>query len=100
MVFSSSATVYDPDQSSPLVETSKLGPINPYGRSKLMVEQIIDDVAASTSLRAINLRYFNPVGAHPSGTIGEDPDWAAQQSDAIHHAGGRWAMREEVQIFR
>ncbi len=73
IVFSSSATVYDPDQSSPLQETAATGPINPYGRTKLMVEQIIDDVAATSPLKAINLRYFNPVGAHPSGMIGEDP---------------------------
>lgn len=73
IVFSSSATVYDPDQVSPLNEAGALGPINPYGRNKLMVEQIIQDVAATSDLRAINLRYFNPVGAHESGTIGEDP---------------------------
>lgn len=73
IVFSSSATVYDPSQTSPLDEASAIGPINPYGRTKLMVEQIINDVAASTPLSGINLRYFNPVGAHPSGLIGEDP---------------------------
>ncbi len=73
LVFSSSATVYDPDQPSPLTETSQLGPINPYGRTKYVVERLIDDVAATSDLRAINLRYFNPVGAHPSGLIGEDP---------------------------
>ena len=73
IVFSSSATVYDPNQTSPLGEASAIGPINPYGRTKLMVEQIINDVAATSSLAGINLRYFNPVGAHPSGLIGEDP---------------------------
>ncbi len=73
IVFSSSATVYDPTQTSPLAESAHTGPINPYGRTKLMVEQILSDTAASTDLRAINLRYFNPVGAHPSGLIGEDP---------------------------
>jgi len=73
IVFSSSATVYDPEQSSPLREESAIGPINPYGRTKLMVEQIINDVAAASPLSGINLRYFNPVGAHPSGLIGEDP---------------------------
>ena len=73
LVFSSSATVYAPDQASPLSETAHLGPVNPYGRSKWMVEQIIADTAAASPLRAINLRYFNPVGAHPSGLIGEDP---------------------------
>lgn len=72
-VFSSSATVYDPGQASPLTEDAQTGPINPYGRTKLMVEEIVNDAAASSELRAINLRYFNPVGAHPSGLIGEDP---------------------------
>ena len=73
IVFSSSATVYDPSQVSPLGEDAATGPINPYGRTKLMVEHILNDTAAATDLRAINLRYFNPVGAHPSGLIGEDP---------------------------
>ena len=73
IVFSSSATMYNPDQVSPLSEDAETGPINPYGRTKFMVEQIINDVAASSPLKAINLRYFNPVGAHPSGLIGEDP---------------------------
>lgn len=73
LVFSSSATVYAPDQDSPLSESAALGPINPYGNTKLMIEQIIADIAEHTALRAINLRYFNPVGAHPSGRIGEDP---------------------------
>lgn len=73
LVFSSTATVYRPDAVSPLNEETALGPINPYSRTKLMIEQIIDDVCAATELRAFNLRYFNPVGAHESGTIGEDP---------------------------
>lgn len=73
LVFSSSATVYDPSEPVPLAEGGRTGPINPYGRTKLMVEQIIDDVCASSPLRALNLRYFNPVGAHESGLIGEDP---------------------------
>lgn len=73
LVFSSSATVYSEQEESPLREGAAVGPASPYGRTKLMVEQIIDDVAAAGSLSAINLRYFNPVGAHPSGLIGEDP---------------------------
>lgn len=98
IVFSSSATVYDPDQVSPLDENARLGPINPYGRTKLMVEQIIDDVAAGSSLKAINLRYFNPVGAHPSGLIGEDPIGAPNNlmPYVMQVAVGR---REQVQIF-
>lgn len=74
MVFSSSATVYGVSQTMPLTEEAPLGPINPYGRSKLMSEQIIGDlVVADSAWRAIILRYFNPVGAHASGLIGEDP---------------------------
>lgn len=76
VVFSSSATVYGEAESLPLVETAPTRPpTNPYGRSKLMVEQILEDVAASDpSWRIGVLRYFNPVGAHESGLIGEDPN--------------------------
>ncbi|KAJ3197638.1 hypothetical protein HK101_002066 [Irineochytrium annulatum] len=80
IVFSSSATVYKPAEEcastkpGPIVEDSPLGPINPYGRSKLFVEDVIRDVCASDdNLGATLLRYFNPIGAHPSGIIGEDP---------------------------
>jgi UDP-glucose 4-epimerase len=74
LVFSSSATVYGVGAKMPLTEDSPLGPVNPYGRTKLMVEQIISDVAAADRRwRVLLLRYFNPVGAHPSGLIGEDP---------------------------
>lgn len=74
MVFSSSATVYAPDQPMPLTEASALGPINPYGRTKRMIEEILTDVAgADPAWRMTLLRYFNPVGAHASGIIGEDP---------------------------
>lgn len=73
LVFSSSATVYAPEAVSPLIESAALGPINPYGSTKLMIEQIIGDITEHGELTAINLRYFNPVGAHPSGLIGEDP---------------------------
>ena len=74
MVFSSSATVYGTSARMPLQEDAPLSPINPYGRSKLMVEQILGDLAAGDpSFRIMLLRYFNPVGAHPSGLIGEDP---------------------------
>lgn len=74
IVFSSSATVYDPDQPMPLTEQSRTGPINPYGRCKYFIEHIIRDWAAATSgASAALLRYFNPVGAHASGDIGEDP---------------------------
>ncbi|MDN5768637.1 MAG: UDP-glucose 4-epimerase GalE [Humibacillus sp.] len=73
LVFSSSATVYG-HNSSPLVEDMSTSATNPYGWTKVMIEQILRDVAvADPSLRFAILRYFNPVGAHASGTIGEDP---------------------------
>lgn len=73
-VFSSSATVYGDPESLPLVESARLSVTNPYGRSKLMVEQILSDLKLSDPAWDIGvLRYFNPVGAHSSGLIGEDP---------------------------
>ena len=76
MVFSSSATVYGQPQYLPCDENHPLGPINPYGRSKLMGENILQDwsCAKSTTRHAVALRYFNPVGADPLGEIGEDPN--------------------------
>jgi UDP-glucose 4-epimerase len=74
LVFSSSATVYGDPQRLPLTEDHPLSATNPYGRSKLMVEDILRDLHLSDpSWRFALLRYFNPVGAHPSGLIGEDP---------------------------
>ncbi|MCW5623671.1 MAG: UDP-glucose 4-epimerase GalE [Burkholderiales bacterium] len=74
LVFSSSATVYGDPQRVPIVESDPVGPTNPYGRTKLMAEQILLDLAASDPRWKLTLlRYFNPVGAHESGTIGEDP---------------------------
>jgi len=73
-VFSSSATVYGDPASVPIREDSPLFATNPYGRSKLMIEQIMRDLERSDPRwRIVLLRYFNPVGAHESGRIGEDP---------------------------
>lgn len=74
-IFSSSATVYGDQPKIPYVETFPTGmPASPYGRSKLMVEQILTDLhTADPSWSIALLRYFNPVGAHPSGDMGEDP---------------------------
>ena len=73
-VFSSSATVYGVPERVPLVEGMKTGCTNPYGWTKLMIEQILTDAAvADKNLSVVLLRYFNPIGAHPSGRIGEDP---------------------------
>lgn len=73
LVFSSSATVYAEDAPRPLVEDAPLGPTNPYGSTKYVVERLLADVAPSGGWRFVSLRYFNPVGAHRSGDLGEDP---------------------------
>ncbi len=73
-VFSSSATVYGDPVSVPIREDFALSVTNPYGRTKLMIEDMLRDIAkAEPALRICLLRYFNPIGAHPSGRIGEDP---------------------------
>ncbi len=75
LVFSSSATVYGDPASLPITEDFPLSATNPYGRSKLIIEEILTDLhKADGSWNIALLRYFNPVGAHPSGLIGEDPN--------------------------
>ena len=75
LVFSSSATVYGDPEILPIDEKSPRSCTNPYGQSKLVVEYILEDLAVSdSSWNLITLRYFNPIGAHPSGQIGEDPN--------------------------
>lgn len=74
LIFSSSATVYGDPASVPITEDFPRSATNPYGRSKLMVEEILADLMlAEPDWNIVRLRYFNPVGAHPSGLIGEDP---------------------------
>lgn len=77
MIFSSSATVYGDPEELPLKETSRIsvGVTNPYGQTKVMIEQILRDLCiADSAFEVTLLRYFNPVGAHESGRIGEDPN--------------------------
>lgn len=76
LIFSSSSTVYGTPQKLPLTEEHPVGGVtNPYGRTKLMIERILADVcAADKNFSAVCLRYFNPIGAHPSGLIGENPN--------------------------
>lgn len=75
IVFSSSATVYGDPQTTPIREDFPLSATNPYGRSKLFVEEILRDLYISDpEWKIVLLRYFNPVGAHTSGRIGEDPN--------------------------
>jgi len=75
IVFSSSATVYGDPHTTPITENFPLSATNPYGRSKLFIEEMLQDLyRADNDWKIILLRYFNPVGAHESGTIGEDPN--------------------------
>lgn len=74
LVFSSSSTVYGSPDTTPITESHPLRAINPYGRTKLFIEDILRDACtADPQLRVALLRYFNPVGAHPSGRLGENP---------------------------
>lgn len=73
-IFSSSCAVYGIPEFLPLTESHPLAPINPYGRTKHMVEQILSDYADAYGLRCVSLRYFNAAGAHPDGDIGEKHD--------------------------
>ena len=75
LVFSSSATVYGKPKSNPIPESADLWTTNPYGETKLMIERILKDMCCADEGWSIAiLRYFNPIGAHPSGLIGEDPN--------------------------
>jgi UDP-glucose 4-epimerase len=99
LVFSSSATVYGDPEVLPIPETAKLGATNPYGRTKLMIEEICRDAAAADPRWRISLlRYFNPVGAHGSGQLGEDPRGIPNNlvPFVMQVAVGR---REQVQVF-
>jgi len=74
IVFSSSATVYGNPETCPILESFPIKATNPYGRTKIFVEEILKDVNESDNFNVMVLRYFNPVGAHESGLIGEDPN--------------------------
>ncbi len=99
LVFSSSATVYgDPDQ-VPIPEDHPLRPTNPYGHSKRMIEQVVEDWGrAWDKLAAVNLRYFNPVGAHPSARIGEAPQGVPNNlMPYVSQVAAGW--RDELSVF-
>ena len=97
IVFSSSATVYGTPETVPVAETAPVQPVNPYGHTKAMIEQILMDTAQARDWSATILRYFNPVGAHPSGEIGEDPSYPNNLLPYVTQvAAGR---REKVTIF-
>ena len=99
IVFSSSATVYGKPESNPINEDFPLSTTNPYGATKLMTENILIDVANSNKdFCAIILRYFNPIGAHPSGLIGESPQGVPNNIAPfiLQVAGGK---RSHLSIF-
>lgn len=99
LVFSSSATVYGIPKVLPIPETAPTGVTNPYGRTKLMIEEMIDDlVMAEPDFQAISLRYFNPVGAHSSGLIGENPK-GMPNNLFPYVAQTAIGQRKEVQVF-
>ncbi len=90
LVFSSSATVYGASEEVPLIEKSPLDATNPYGRTKEQIEDILSDLSAADPRWSIALlRYFNPVGAHESGRIGEDPQRHPEQPAAVRGPSGR-----------
>lgn len=99
LIFSSSATVYGMTEVMPIDETAPTSATNPYGRTKLMIEEIIEDLTvADSDFRAISLRYFNPVGAHSSGLIGENPK-GAPNNLFPYVAQTAAGLRKKVQVF-
>ena len=99
LAFSSSATLYGLPEHVPIAENAPVRPINPYGFTKAAVEQMLDDLSGSEpGWRIARLRYFNPVGAHPSGRIGEDPNGIPNNLFPFvsQVAVGR---RQELQVF-
>ena len=99
IVFSSSATVYGQPEVLPVPETARLGCSSPYGWTKYMIEQILRDQAfADKDLSVVLLRYFNPVGAHPSGLIGENPNGIPNNlmPNVLNAASGKM---KELKVF-
>ncbi len=108
LIFSSSATIYDISSNEKIKEESPLKPINPYGKTKLVIEDFLRDIYLTLpySWRIINLRYFNPIGAHYSGLLGESPigmpnnifplilKVASKQLDKLKVFGDDWKTRD------
>jgi UDP-glucose 4-epimerase len=97
IVFSSSATVYGDPARIPVDESAPLGATNPYGHTKVMMEQILLDAAAAEGWNVVILRYFNPVGAHSSGRIGEDPEYPNNLLPFVSQVAA--GLREKVVVF-
>lgn len=98
IIFSSSATVYDARNIAPITEDMPLHTTNPYGTTKLIIEKLLEDYATHARWSVTALRYFNPIGAHPSGHIGEVP--AGVPNNLLPYifdvASGK---REKVRVF-
>ena len=99
LVFSSSATVYGDPAQLPIVETMPRSATNPYGQTKLMIEQMLEDVVATgNGWNITSLRYFNPVGAHSSGRIGEDPNGILNNL-LLYVSQAAIGKREKVSVY-
>ena len=96
-VFSSSATVYGDPEQIPVGEDAPVHATNPYGHTKAMMEQILLDAAAALGWNVVILRYFNPVGAHGSGRIGEDPGYPNNLLPFVSQVAA--GIREKVVVF-
>ncbi len=96
-VFSSSATVYGDPAEIPVKEDAPVHATNPYGHTKAMMEQILLDAAKAYGWNVVILRYFNPVGAHDSGLIGEDPEYPANLLPFVSQVAA--GIREKVVVF-
>lgn len=97
IVFSSSATVYGDPDTVPVAEDAPIRATNPYGRTKTMMEDILRDTAQAEGWNAVILRYFNPVGAHSSGRIGEDPEYPNNLMPFVSQVAA--GIRKELVIF-
>lgn len=97
IVFSSTAAVYGEPKVSPIPETHALRPLNPYGRSKLMVEEVLRDVSAAQGLRYCALRYFNAAGADPDGELSENHDPETHLIPLVLQAA--YGLRPDIAIF-
>lgn len=98
IVFSSSATVYGDPETIPVDESAPVqGVTNPYGHTKAMMEQILMDTAKAEGWNVVILRYFNPVGAHESGRIGEDPEYPNNLCPFVSQVAA--GIREKVMVF-
>lgn len=97
LVFSSSAAIFGEPEAVPIVEAHPRRPVNPYGRTKWMVEQILADYDRAYGLRSVSLRYFNAAGAHPEGLLGERHEPESHLIPIVLQAAA--GLREHVQVL-